>query len=440
MTPPRKVIKGASIERQATDLELFVEETIVKNFYFQLVLNATTVYALFGDDVRLLLQTNLHTIDSCFLCLSLFAFVLFHFELILQAYSVRGYFPWPQRLGMSRWDQVIACDLPTGSFYFWLDLIATYSLIFELTRIAEEWGEKDPLMAVPLELQLGLVDNLYSTELGSGQSSDSGGNIEAGSAVSSARAGRASRAGAKAGRIVRIVRMVRLVRIAKLAKSYESYNELHQSSGTAEGGRRSSVRRASSAKVTPDISSSGAFEDQLPESQIGKSMSELTQRRVIVGVLAILVTLPLLEYPATDDSSLYSTRLAHSFLYKQILCNTSLELIRTKGKEGCGYLATGLNASNSMVIDNQRPTNVLLAMKHEVCSPLGEWSANCNKDSWLEWGTIPSTCLYTTNVSVVYGEPAFTHPYNVANETKQPLVYYLLDRSQTWSRVPQPHI
>jgi len=406
MAIPHDAIKGTLIERPATKLELFIEDKIIQNYYFQLVINLMTVYALFGDDVRLLFQTRVDSIDAWFLGLSLLAFILFHFELILQSFAVRGYFHWPRREGMSRWEQILACDIPTGSFYFWLDLIATYSLIFELTRIVEEWGKDDPLGSEPLELQLGLVDNFYESDAGGGQSSDSSENFEAGSAASSARAGRASRAGAKGGRIIRIVRMVRLVRIAKLAKTYETHSELHQSSRAEESGRRSSVRRTSNAKVTPDNSAGESLEELQPDSQIGKSMSELTQRRVIVGVLVILVVFPLLENQITDYSSLYSTRLAHSFLYKKNLCNSSLELIRSKGKVGCEYLLSGLNTSNQMVIANQRSNNELVTMTHEVSSPMGTWGTECNRESWLEGGTVPSTCMHNSTLTVVHSKLA----------------------------------
>ncbi len=70
------------------------------------------------------------------------------------------------------------------SFFFWLDILSTISLIFDIGWIS---------------------DGLF--EAG-----------DAGNASQIARAGRASRIGTRAGRIVRIVRLIRLVKLYKHAQ------------------------------------------------------------------------------------------------------------------------------------------------------------------------------------------------------------------------------
>lgn len=72
-------------------------------------------------------------------------------------------------------------------FFFWLDLISTASLIFDIQWITNE---------------------LFGT----------GGAASAQNATSLARASRASRIGTRAGRIVRIVRLIRLVKLYKHAQ------------------------------------------------------------------------------------------------------------------------------------------------------------------------------------------------------------------------------
>lgn len=74
-------------------------------------------------------------------------------------------------------------------FYFWLDLIATVSLIFDIG-----W--------------------FWDAILGT---SGTSGNPK--SAAKAAKAGRGARVGTRASRIARIVRLIRLIRIVKLYKS-----------------------------------------------------------------------------------------------------------------------------------------------------------------------------------------------------------------------------
>ena len=347
-----------------TNLQAFIEERMLLNPYFQSLVNATTTYALFGDDVRILLSDTGSTddVDMTFLMFSTFAFILFNFELCLQSYAVSDYFPWPRRDGQSRWDQFLSGDWPKGSFYFWLDLIATYSLVFELTRLAEMWGGQDPFLPAAIYLDLGNVDVSYATFDSQGTGND--GSID-GSAAQSARAGRASRAGAKAGRVVRIVRMVRLIRIVKVCKSIENqgYHELKATKNPLAGRRRSTAftHHKTNAVVPETMDTQN---DLLPESYVGKSMSEITQRRVIVGILAILMTLPLLEYPIANDAPLYATRLAHSFFYKSRLCSV-LDILETN-EAPCRYVGDGLSTANDFLIASQDAGNTLLGFGHSV--------------------------------------------------------------------------
>ena len=122
-------------------------------------------------------------------------------------------------------------DSYTLQFYFWLDFLSTISLIPDIGWV---W---DPLT-------------------GSGGGTDD---------VAALKAGRASRAGTKAGRIVRIVRLVRMVRIVKLYKATQKGDEEVE------------------------------MEDMAREpSKVGKKLTELTTRRVIVLVLIMILMLPLL--------------------------------------------------------------------------------------------------------------------------------------------------
>jgi len=248
-----------------------------------------TVYALFGDDVRLMSETDdPKSADEGFLVMSTIAFLMFCVEFILSCIAKPGY------LG------TVEIGIPPiygtkfkfsiASFYFWLDIIATASLITELTFVIK----RNP--GAVLELDLGLSGGTAA------------GQVDAGGAVGAARAGRASRAGARAGRVIRLVRMV------KLFKLYQSSKEDQKKSTAGPG---------SAVSPEKDEEDGGDAEEEiLAESHVGKTMGDLTTQRVIVGVLAMLIVLPLITYTTQNDSHLFSCRLMHRYFENQY-ANTS---------------------------------------------------------------------------------------------------------------------
>ena len=118
-----------------------------------------TGYSLFFDDLRVLVSPK--SADNYFFGISSFALVIFGVEIILQCFAVQGYL---------------------GTFFFWLDLIATMSMISDIDWI---WT---------------LID-----------SASSGTGSNAATLAKTARAGRITR-------VIRIIRLIRIVRIVKIYK------------------------------------------------------------------------------------------------------------------------------------------------------------------------------------------------------------------------------
>ena len=81
-------------------------EGIVDHNYTVVFMTTITIYALFGDDIRVLAFTKKE--DDVFYGISVACLFFFLLELFLSTISKENYF---------------------NSFYFWLDLIATVSLI-----------------------------------------------------------------------------------------------------------------------------------------------------------------------------------------------------------------------------------------------------------------------------------------------------------------------
>lgn len=127
-------------------------------------MNAVTIYSLFFDDIRIICFTKDQ--DSYIYGVACFVFVLFALEIVLQSLVEETYFL---------------------QFFFWLDLVATISLLPDVGWIMETMQ-----------------------------------NTTTSKAASIAKTSRAARV----TRIIRIVRIVRLVRIVKLYKQAK-VNFLH---------------------------------------------------------------------------------------------------------------------------------------------------------------------------------------------------------------------
>lgn len=173
------------------------------------------LYALFADDVRMLAFD--HEADLSFDALTLICMNCFLLELALSVYAKPGYL----------W-----------SYYFWLDLMATISLIPDINTI---W---DPI----LDGNSSDIKNLGS-------------------------AGKASRAGARTSRFLRIIRQIRVLRLVRLYKNAQA------------------MRKENDAEILPEEEAV-----HIPvESKVGKMLTDLTTKRVILIVLVLLLCIPLFE-------------------------------------------------------------------------------------------------------------------------------------------------
>merc|ERR1719487_2825564 len=97
---------------------------------------------------------------------------------------------------------------------------------------------------------------------------------------------------ARTARIVRLVRLIRLIRIVKLysmvrkAKDADSEEKFKAQARAALNAKQAALKRVEA-------------------SRLGKVLSEMTTRRVVVGILLMLFILPLLQYDNKDNSKLW---------------------------------------------------------------------------------------------------------------------------------------
>jgi class 3 adenylate cyclase len=191
---------------------------LADNGTYTAMMAITTIYALFGDDLRLGAMPV--WLDDLFFGISLVAMILFAIEITVMSLAKP--------------------DTYKFKFYFWLDLVATLSMLPDIGWI---W---DPLVGEDV------------------QKSD----------TSALRTGRTSRAGARAGRIVRIVRLVRLVRLAKFVKNV----------------------KGDDTDVTKQ-----QLKDK--PSQVGRVLTDKSTIKLISVVLAMLFVVPWLDGSATGIES-----------------------------------------------------------------------------------------------------------------------------------------
>ena len=122
------------------------------------------------------MMTTTKDADIYFTIMTSIALVLFTFELVTTSIGKDDY-----------------CN----TFFFWLDLISTVSLITDIEPI---WSR--------------VLGDHKETQVESAEQED---------AAALARASRGARIGTKAGRIARVVRLIRLIRIVKLYKTASKY-------------------------------------------------------------------------------------------------------------------------------------------------------------------------------------------------------------------------
>lgn len=192
-----------------------------------------------------------------------------------------------------------------GSFYFWLDIIATASLILEIP-----WF-------IPVSYFGGAVVLL---DLGTMTGSFSSGRQELAGSVGAARAGRASRAGARAGRVIRLVRIVRLYNIYASNKKKKMDKVKGLLNGRMDG---VAIEQRISPEEDTDTFADAEEEEPPAESHVGKTMGDITTQKVIVGVLLMLIMLPLMTFNSDDDVELFSCRLAHTYFTQYSINNVS---------------------------------------------------------------------------------------------------------------------
>ena len=158
------------------------------------------------------------------------------------------------------------------SFFFWLDIIATLSLIADINWILDE-----------LALLVGATPSYQSNDVVTGQM-----NVQ-------------SNATNRISKVVKSVRLIRLIRIIKLYKYIVQSNK--------EEDPQPKKKKVTYENTTvEDENEQSLFKKETDPSKLGKALSDSITRKVIIGVLLMLMVLPLLSFSDTDYSTEYGLR------------------------------------------------------------------------------------------------------------------------------------
>mmetsp|Transcript_18206 Transcript_18206/g.33850 ORF Transcript_18206/g.33850 Transcript_18206/m.33850 type:complete len:952 (+) Transcript_18206:62-2917(+) len=230
---PYKICPTADEAKEQT--RWFLDHASIKISYDD-VMMIITLFVLFGPDFRLLFFSA--GADDTFEFLNALSFFLFLVELLLNSWAKTEFFETVKNVRKFK---------PRGyflSFFFFLDLIALWSIIFEV-----EWLKE-----------------------GTGMTFMDGSN------------GSQSNVSFRAGRVVRMIRLVRLVKLYKITSQ-----------------RRREKKMLEDLKVLVEQGRMGAHEieghfhkmQHQKQSKVGTDLVDMITRKVIICVLSMLILVPL---------------------------------------------------------------------------------------------------------------------------------------------------
>ena len=176
-----------------------------------------------------------------------------------------------------------------GRVPFWLDLMAAISLIGDIPFFASE--------LLP-------------------------------SGFAAARAGRAARAGTKAGRLVRLIRLTRLVRLTRLTRVQKHLQGKGRKSVVEELGTEEEKRIIAQARAK--MQGQGGQEDSEKAGAIANQISTRTIKKVIIGVLVMLLAMPYLEADRPDASKFKQLVQLHN-----VAANTTTAAAASNNNNAC---------------------------------------------------------------------------------------------------------
>jgi len=250
--------------------------TCTVSFQFEDISFMMTLFVLFGDDIKLLSAPREMDHDfSIAYAVCLFAFI---FELLANSWAKTEFIQWKPRPKFEGF---------LFSFFWWLDLVAIFSMFPDVPFIGEPMG----------------VSGISNDVSGGGDNY------------------------ATAGRVVRLVRLVRLVKLYKVAMEKRHRRQLEEELLELV---------AVGAIGYEDMERQRQLYSQR-QSRLGDQLSESTTRRVIIMILLLLIVLPLLIPTFENEGPEFAVVMLHAFNVDQTVSMAAKQAV--------------LNTFNTSIVD-----------------------------------------------------------------------------------------
>lgn len=229
--------------------------------FVTITMSIVTLFAIIGDDIRLWSFTK--SSDPIFLGLLTLSLVLFASEIILTT---------------------VVIDDFKYSFFFWLDIIATASLIPDI----------DFLRDTMKYLILGTPPRKYEVDVVPGEIT-----------VQSVQQDKI----AQVFKSLRLIRLIRIIKLYKYAMKTLSDKEQDDQSKSKKKKKKKQVE-----VVIKDVDpAESEFKKETDPSKLGGALVDSINRKTIIGVLLMLMVLPLFTASEIDYSGEYALREAFWF-------------------------------------------------------------------------------------------------------------------------------
>ncbi len=231
-----------------------------------ILMSLVTIWALFGDDFRIMWAPK--EADVGWTATMSICFFLFAFEFFANCFSSPiDYMNWTYEWG----EKVELRHLKIGSFFAYLDIIATVSLGFEISWMN---GTDDTEFA----------DDFATNNSGRGNTDLDG----------------------YSSKLVTMSRMVRIVRMVKFYKYYQTNKKIRDKKQKLEERGRSKSFNKKMQQLEQELEQ----EEGKTESRVGTAMTDLTTQRVLILVFSLLFVIPLLSETSEDLTVRYTAHLA----------------------------------------------------------------------------------------------------------------------------------
>ena len=232
------------------------------NSYVIVFMAILTVWSLFCVEMKVYEDSD--NSDSFYDIFLFSIFIIFIVEMLLSIYSKPEYIKWPRwrRGGNESYFKI--CRRGFGSFYFWLDLLGTTSFIFEIVFI---WQPFMQFFSRPALTAANSFDRGSST-----------------------------------GRALRLALVFSLVRVERLFKYFSIVSK-------PEEEKRN--------KINYNLVAMDDDEDDtyIHQSHVGSKMTDLTNQRVLVLVIGLLVAIPALLITPSDTTQDLAVRMLFNMAY-----------------------------------------------------------------------------------------------------------------------------